>query len=111
MAFPTLTTLPTYPISEKLLPSSIKTQFEAGYLLARSRFSRDRYMFQLNYKNLSQTDKTNLENHMKAMKDVDTFSWTHPVTSTVYTVRYESIPEFQMPQVSLWNVSFTLIQV
>jgi hypothetical protein len=111
MAYPTLTILPTYPISEKLLPSSIKTQFEAGYLLARSRHSRDRLIFQLNYKNMGQTDKDSLFNHMKTVKDVDTFSWTHPVTSTVYTVRYEAIPEFQLIQVALYNVSFALIQV
>lgn len=111
MAFPTLSVNPDYPIEEAKIPSSIKSNFESGHQLARSRFTRDRNIFQLNYRLLSNADKLLLAAHMDEVKDVDSFTWTHPISATSYTVRYETIPQFQYIQYQRWNVNFKLVQV
>jgi len=116
MAYPTLTEggvtiRPNYPIDEGREPTSIKSKFEAGYVLTRARFTRQRLNFKLSYSLLSNANKALLEAHMIDVLDITTFSWTHPVTSVVYTVRYETIPQFQYIQYQRWNVSFILVQV
>ena len=111
MAYPTLSVNPNFPIDEGVEPSSIKSKFEAGYVLARARFTRERNNFKLAYTLLSNADKVLLKDHMDTVKDITPFNWTHPITSTVYSVRYQSIPQFQYAQYQRWNVSFILEQL
>jgi hypothetical protein len=111
MAFPTLSVNPNYPIEESIESSSIKSKFEAGYVLTRARFTRQRNIFKLSYSLLSNADKILLKAHMDTVLDISTFDWTHPVSSVTYSVRYQSIPQFQYMQYQRWSVSFILEQI
>jgi len=111
MAFPTLSVNPNYPIEEGIESSSIKSAFEAGYVLTRARFTRQRNTFKISYSLLSNADKELLKEHMDEVLDISTFTWTHPVTSVSYTVRYQTIPQFQYMQYQRWNISFILEQI
>jgi hypothetical protein len=111
MAYPTLTVNPNFPIEEGYENSSIKSKFESGHVLARARFGRQRRIFRLSYSLLSDADKISLNNHMDSVLDITPFSWTHPKTAVVYTVRYQTVPQFQYIQYNRWNVSFSLEQM
>jgi hypothetical protein len=116
MAYPTLTengiTInPNYPIEEGRESTSIKSKMESGYVLTRARFTRQRLNFKLSYSLLSNTNKLSLEAHMVSVLDITPFNWTHPVSGVTYSVRYQSVPQFQYMQYQRWNVSFILEQV
>lgn len=111
MAFPTLSVNPNFPIKEGKMPSSIKSKTEGGYVLARSRFERERHFFVIAYSLLSNADKVLLKAHIDSVKDITPFDWTHPVTSTTYTVRYQNVPELDYAQYQRWNTNFVLEQI
>lgn len=111
MAYPTLTVNPNFPIDESEEDIAIKSKFEAGYQAARARNTNPRKNFKINYTMLSLADKTSLKNHWDSVKNITPFDWTHPVTATVYTVRFQSPFTFQNAQYQRYNCSFILEQV
>lgn len=111
MSFPTLSVNPNFPIEEGIEPSSIKSTFEAGYVLARAKFTRERNNFKLSYSLLSNADKVLLKDHMDSVLDITPFNWTHPITSVTYSVRYQTIPAFQYVQYNRWSIGFILEQL
>ncbi len=102
---------PEYPIEEKMIEASIKSEFEAGYVLARSKHSRNRRMFTVSYRHLDSTCKEYIETHVEEVKDIDYFIWHNPATNTNYTVRYATIPSFPYISYGRWNCSFQLEEV
>ena len=111
MAYPTLSTNPSFPLDEGRIVSSIKSNFEAGYVLARARHTRQRKTFKVNYILMSDEDKVLLEAHIDSVLDITPFTWVHPKTSVSYTVRYQSVPQFQYVQYPYWAVNFILEQI
>lgn len=111
MAYPTLSVNPNFPIDESVEQSSIKSRFEAGYVLTRARFTRERKKFGIAYTLLSNADYTLLKAHVDSVLDITPFDWTHPVSSVTYSMRYQSVPQFQYIFYQRWNVSFVLEQV
>jgi len=78
---------PSYPLEEEVYKPQIKTEFEAGYVQSRPRATISKRRFKLTWQAMDDTDLASLQSAFAS--DVgSTFSWTHPVTSTAYTVRY-----------------------
>lgn len=111
MAYPTLNDEP-YPIKESRANSTISSEYDGGYEHTRARYTRVRKIFELTYQALSDADKILLENHIDTVNGAaDSFDWTHPQTSVVYTVRFKEPPEFEYIAYNYWKTSFILKEV
>lgn len=94
--FPTLTTLPIYPVKMEREDQVIKSPTEAGYAHTRSRYSRQRRRWELKYENMPQTDVNTLEAFITTVGGTaDSFTWSHPASGQ-YTVRFEVPPKQEM---------------
>lgn len=94
--FPTLTTLPSYPIKMEREDQSIKNPAESGYVHTRARYTRQRRKWELRYQNMSQSDVNTLETFITTVSGtVESFTWTHPASGQ-YTVRFEANPKQSM---------------
>lgn len=110
--YPTLTTKPIFPITEQKEDSVIKSDFEGGYQNTRQRFTRIRRNFQVQYTNLSTSEKATLDTFIDTVKGgADSFTWTHPMTGTSHTVRFEAPPKFSSTHDNRWSAEFTLIEL
>jgi hypothetical protein len=67
--------------------SQVRTEFEGGYVQSRKRNTQPRRRWGLQWLNMSNADFALLEAAFIADQG-NSFSWTEPVTSTVYSVRY-----------------------
>ncbi len=111
MAFPTLSTPPNFPLKETIEDRVLKTKSEAGYVTTRYKSSRQLITFDVNYSMLNDTDKNSLRAFYDTVENVDSFTWLHPYTSVNYTVRFDSIPTFELLDDQKWEVQFLLRQV
>jgi len=116
--FPTLTKRPTYPLEEEREDATIRAPFEAGYEHARPRFTRNRKVWKVKYKNMGATDKATLDTFVTTVREgSDSFTWTNPQNDTSYTVTFLQIPRFtcnlrlSTTGVSYFDVEFVLKQV
>lgn len=98
------------PSSLKETPQKgqIRSNFEDGYVQSRSKWTRSRKVFNLQWNAMSNSDKETLvtffENNLGS-----TFTWTHPVSSTNYTVRFKDDEvEFDYVSINYWKVQLTL---
>lgn len=86
----------------------IRSDFDAGYVQSRAKWTRTRRKFELSWNAMSNTDKETLmtffENNLG-----DTFAWIHPLSGTSYTVRFteENIEAKYIPY-NRWQVSLIL---
>lgn len=89
--FPTLSRAPSYPLSPDgdLEDVVMRSPQASGYEQTRPRSTRARRSFGLSYKNISDADIAALRTFeiTTILNGANSFSWTHPITSTVYTVR------------------------
>lgn len=111
MAFPTLTSAPVYPITENRADATIRSETEAGYTLARPRFTRSRRNFAVNYRNISPADKELIVSHFDTVGGSTIFTWTNPVDSTAYSVRYAKPPVVTQRIPNVFDVDLELAQV
>lgn len=103
---------PEYPLKEERLDSTLRNDMEGGYEQTRPRFTRIRTKFTLKYAVLSQADKVTLDNFVASvMGAANAFSWTHPTTGTVYTVRFEKPPAFELIVYGWWSTEVVLVTV
>lgn len=110
--YPTLTINPSEPMGVKPEDSTIKSDFEAGYMQTRSRFTRKRKTFNIVYDLISDADKNTLEAFVETVKEGSlSFDWTEPLTSTVYVVRFQIAPEYETVIYGYWKTSFVLEEV
>jgi len=114
--YPTLTVLPSVPIKEATEDPVIKSDFEAGYVHTRARYTRFRHQFTIKYDNMPNADKVTLDAFCDTVHgSVTSFAWTHPLTSTVYTVRFDKRPQFESGEYDgtgyVWNTEFTFVEV
>lgn len=88
MAWPTIAQ-PTYTTGGETYKPQIRTEFEGGYVQSRARATRSIRRWTLVWNAMTEADFATLEAAFIA--DIGTtFSWTEPVTSTNYTVRYST---------------------
>ena len=106
--FPTLSTPPNYPLKEIIGDGSIKNISEAGYVTTRRKYTHQNISYEVIYAMLTDADKNALRVFYDTVENVDTFSWTHPYTAVVYTVRFDTIPTFDLVENDKWSCSFTL---
>jgi len=93
-AFPTLSRNPEYSLEQSREDTAIKSPKESGKVFTRARFSTDRKRWVIRYELLTSSDATLLDNFEATVRVcADAFTWTHPATSVVYTVRFESPPK------------------
>lgn len=110
--YPTLSTAPSYPIVEQRSDPTIKSEFDSGYMQTRPRYTRKKMVFNVNYDDIPNSDKGTLETFVDTVRGgADYFNWTHPLTSTVYSVRFKETPQFELKLLNRWAVSFVLEQV
>jgi phage-related protein len=64
---------------------------EGGYTLTRPKFTRrPRRTFMFKHVDLTETERVSLQNFWDTHKGGSlAFNWTHPVTATVYNVRFD----------------------
>ena len=112
--------MPDYPIlsvapsSMKRIPedSTIKGDFEAGYVPTRSRHTRERLTIEIGYLLITDTDKILLEAFSSTVKGGTlSFNWTDPKTSVVYIVRFDKAPVLIYIKFNQWTTSFILVEV
>ena len=85
MAWPSIAT--PSGIVEFADKGQIKVPFEGGYVQSVAKYSRMRRMFELTWNAMSAANKATLITYFENNQGT-TFSWTHPHTSTAYTVRF-----------------------
>lgn len=76
-------------LDEEYVKAQVRTEFEDGTVKSRPRHSRSRYKWTLSWEALPTADKATLETFFDANQG-DTFTWTHPLTSTSYTARFSA---------------------
>ncbi len=116
-SFPSLSKDPSWPMDPdgEIEDSTIRSPFEGGYELTRPRFTRDRRKWGVRYVMLSSSDASTLRTFEKTTVrgGADSFTWTHPTTSTSYTVRFAGPIRFTLvpPGTGKYNAEFTLREV
>ena len=98
---------------------TIGSPYEAGYRQTRARFTRSPKprTHKLDYDNLTEDDKDDLEEHLNLVHDGATaFNWTPPGASSALLVRYaDPLPVFTMSRrvgsTYLWKCSLTFEEV
>lgn len=114
MAFPSLSKKPSFPIEKKPLDTDLKSSYEAGYQVARPRFTRDLFDYTLTYPLLLEADMLLLEAHIASVKSTVIFSWVHPERGTTHNVRYQERPTLKLVGklgdgvTPYWSTEFTL---
>lgn len=79
---------PDYPMDEERSFPVVRSEFETGAVQTRLRFTTKRLVATLTWNAMTQTDFATLEAFFDANQGL-TFTWTHPVSSTSYTVRFQ----------------------
>ncbi len=76
--YPTLSRNPSLPLGETKHDSTIKSDFEGGYLHTRPRFTRERGIWELNYNYMFTSDKDTLSSFVDSVKGAaDSFYWAN----------------------------------
>lgn len=78
---------PSIPLEEETIKAQLRTEFEAGYVHSRARDTRARTRWNLKWKSMSETDYQTLKSFFESNVG-GSFTWTHPVSSASYTVRF-----------------------
>lgn len=118
--FPSLTGTPANPEVLEFQDSistnpTIRSPKDAGYQQTRSRFTRYPRTWQIVYNGIITTDKNLIRTHEEERGvGGNSFSWTNPADSVVYTVRFIR-PVLYQPwgntNYTRWIVSFDLEEV
>jgi hypothetical protein len=78
---------PSFPLQEGDYLPQVRTEFEANYVQSRAKATRARGFWTLYWKAMTDADFATLSTFFKTNLG-STFTWTHPVTDTEYTVRF-----------------------
>ena len=113
-AFPTLTRPPIYPLDPdgELEDAVLRSESEAGYEQTRPKFTRARRSFGLRYR-MSDADVATLRAFelTTLVNGSDSFTWTHPLTSTSYTMRLTAPIKYAISSLGVTDVSFMMREV
>ncbi len=86
MAWPTIAQ-PTFGTGGDTYLPLVKSEFDGNYVQKRKRCTRERRRWTLLWEAMTEADFLLLDAAFQADQG-NTFSWTEPITSTVYTVSY-----------------------
>lgn len=106
-----------YEVGAALDPT-IRSDFEAGYVQTRARFTRIPKRWPITYRDTPDADKETVE-AFEATLGVgsDSFNWTDPATGDTHTVRlagpirYKPTHQFIIPGTTHWTLTMTLEEV
>jgi len=81
-------------LRQKFIKAQVLTPYENGVQQSRGKHTSGRWFFTIGWRTLSTTEYGVLKTHFEDNVG-GTFNWTHPITSTVYVVRYlgDELPE------------------
>jgi len=85
--WPTSVRGPDVGFEEEVLLPQIKNEFESGHVQSRARATVAKRRWTLTFSLLPTTEYDAVETHFLANQG-GTFNWTHPISATVYVVRY-----------------------
>lgn len=115
--FPVTLPTPSWQyFDQQPVKAQIKTPFESGKAQSRPKHTSMRWKFTIGWQALTQTQYATLygfyDDYIGA-----TFNWTHPVTSTVYTVRFghtDALPKAKpagfVEGVFSWTISGIILE-
>lgn len=95
-------------MTERKKKAQIRSDFAAGYVQSRAKWTRSRKIFELSWNVMSDSDKSTLETFFDDNLG-GTFTWAHPLSGTSYTVRFvgdELLAKYV--KVNRWQVDVTL---
>jgi hypothetical protein len=107
---------PSMPLKETPKPNSIIFVADSGHEERRKK-GDTLFMWDIDYPVLTTAMYNTIRDFYITNTDVVSFNWTHPVSKTVYLVRFESQTPFAASQFShntktcLWSLQFRLTQV
>lgn len=78
---------PSYPLKESIYKRQIKNEFESGHVLSRPASTVSKRRWTLEWTFMPESDYQTLETFFTANVGLS-FTWTHPVTLSSYTVRF-----------------------
>lgn len=81
--------LPDFKTTPVFYKPRVQTEFEGNYIQSRARATRGRHKWTLNWSYMSETNYQTLETFFNDNIG-NSFTWTHPVTSTSYTCVFGS---------------------
>ena len=95
-------------MTERKQKAQIKSDMSAGYVQSRAKWTRSRKVFELSWNAMSDADKGLLETFF-GDNIGGTFTWTHPLSGTSYTVRFgEGELSARYVYVSRWQIDLML---
>lgn len=116
--YPSLSVNPTYAWEEKVaVDPTIRSRSEGGYLKTRPRFTRIPDRWHVVYDPLPNADKNTLKAHeIERGVGSNSFSWTNPIDSQSYEVRFAAPVEYRLLPYFVnggraWRVEFDLEEV
>ena len=113
--FPTLSIKPDVSGWEEQIgyDPTIRSPYEAGYILTRPRFTRIINKWTVQYIGLPKADKETLQDFEKQVKvGSNAFDWANPADGNTYTVRFVKPINYKpRDNVNFWDVQFELEEV
>lgn len=107
---------PARPLKEGIKANVLVTAFDSGHEQRRKK-GATRQTWELTYPALLQKAYDTLKTFWLARLTVEAFTWTHPITKVVYTVRFEN-DTWQGDNVlhdkklgPIWTLNLKLIEV
>ena len=110
-SFPALSTPPNYPLREIIEDRALKGKSEAGYVSTRYKYTRQTVSFEVLYSMLTDADRDLLRDFYDEVETVDSFTWVNPYTNVSYTVRFDSVPTFDLVDNDKHECKFLLRQI
>jgi len=114
--FPSLPTPSWQYFSQQPIKSQLITPFESGKAQSRPKHTSMRWRFTIGWQALTQTQYQTLYEFYRDYAGT-AFNWTHPVTSTVYSVRFgnenglpEAVPSGFINGSFAWTVSGIILE-
>lgn len=95
-------------LTERKKKEQDRSDFEAGYVYTRAKWTRSRKIFELTWGAMKDPDKQTLEDFFDNNLG-GTFTWEHPLSGEVHTVMFaeDELPAKHVP-VNRWRVDLTL---
>jgi len=104
-AFPTISNPAPGKFSQQVHKAQTRIPFESGVVQSAVKHTSPRYIFSLGWNALPIDDWNSVETHFDKNQG-STFSYTHPTTSVVYTVRYQGD---SLPQANYINATYVQV--
>ena len=111
--FPTLSREPSVMGFEEgmAFDPTFRVQFESGYVLTRPKYTRIQRKWKVSYLAITTANKNLVEEFERdtVYGNSITFDWTHPINSTVYSVRFKGLVKYKMHGIrGRWDIEFEL---